>query len=114
VQDFASLGEESSHIGTGIHWTGQDVGVLVVWLGLANERSEDSGQSDGLFHGTTRACGCQSLQVEGEVVLDGSRGLHGLNLQGGTDVGEGAGAEREGFGMVCLPVLVFRPQIKGA
>jgi hypothetical protein len=51
--------------------------------------------------------------MEGQVVLDGCGGLDGLDLQGGTDIGQRAGAEREGLRMVLLPSLVLRAEVKG-
>ena len=93
VQDFATLGEESPHVGTSIHGTGEDVGVLLRRLRLADKTTKDSGQGDSLFHRTTRRGGCKSLQMEWKVVLDGCRGLDGFDLESGTDVRQGAGAK---------------------
>lgn len=93
VKDLATLRQESTHVCAGIHGAGQDIGVLVGRLRLADQTAKDSCKGDGLLHGTTRRGGSQSLQVERQVVLDGSRGLDGLNLKGSTDVGQGTGAE---------------------
>ena len=86
VQDLASLGQEGAHVGASIHGTGQDVRVLVRGLGLADQATEDARQGNSLFHGTSGRGRGQSLQVEGEVVLDGGAGLDSLDLEGGTDV----------------------------
>jgi hypothetical protein len=51
--------------------------------------------------------------VKGKVVLDGRRRLHGLHLQGRTDVLQGARAERQGFWVVSLPVLVLGAEVEG-
>jgi hypothetical protein len=93
VQDFAALRQEGAHVGTGIHGTGENVGVLVGRLRLANQTTENSSQSDGLLHGTAGRGGSQGLQVEGKVVLDGSRRLDRLDLESGTNVGQGRRAK---------------------
>lgn len=93
VKDLATLRQESTHVCAGIHGAGEDIGVLVGRLRLADQTAKDSCKGDGLLHGATRRGGSQSLQVERQVVLDGSRGLDGLNLKGSTDVGQGTGAE---------------------
>lgn len=51
--------------------------------------------------------------MERQVVLDGRARLDSLHLEGGADVGERRGAEREGLGVMLLPSLVFGAQIKG-
>lgn len=112
VQDLAALGQEGTNIGVGIHWPSKNLGVLVWGLGLADQTPKDTGESDGLFHSTARRSGSQCLQVEGQVVLDGSRGLNGLNLESGANVGEGAGSERQRLGVVGLPALIFGTQVE--
>jgi hypothetical protein len=114
VEDLAALRQEGSHVCAGVHGAGEDIGVLVGRLGLADQTAENSCKSDGLLHGTTRRGGSQGLQVEGQVVLDRGRRLNGLNLEGGTDVGQGAGAKGQRLGVVGLPSLVLGAQIEGA
>lgn len=112
VQDLAALSEESPNIGTSVHWASEHIRVLVSRLRLADETTEDSSKRNGLFHGTTGRCWRKSLEVEGQVVLDRRRGLNWLDLQSSADVGQGAGAERQRLGVVCLPSLVFGAKIK--
>lgn len=114
VKDLATLRQESTHICAGVHGAGEDIGVLVGGLRLADQTAKDSCKSDSLLHGTTRRGGSQSLQVERQVVLDGSRGLDRLNLKGSTDVGQGAGAEGQRLGVVSLPSLILGAQVEGA
>lgn len=45
-------------------------------------------------------------------MLDRCGRLDGFDLEGGTDVGQGAWAERKGLRMVLLPPLVFRTEIE--
>jgi hypothetical protein len=52
--------------------------------------------------------------VKGKVVLDGRRGLYGLDLKSGADVGQGARAEGKRLWVVCLPPLVFGTKVEGA
>lgn len=112
VKNLAPLGEEGPDIGVRIHRTGEDFGMLVRRLRLANQTPQDPGESNGLIHGTARRGGGQCLQVEGQVVLDGGRRLDGLDLEGGADVGERTGAERERFRVVGLPALIFGAQVE--
>lgn len=114
VKDLATLRQESTNVCAGVHGTGENIRVLVGRLRLADQTAKDSCKGDGLLHGTTGRGGSQSLQVERQVVLDGSRGLDRLNLEGGTDVGQGTGAERQRLGVVSLPSLVFGAQVEGA
>lgn len=114
VKDLATLRQESTNVGAGVHGTGENIRVLVGRLRLADQTAKDSCKSDGLLHGTTGRGGSQSLQVERQVVLDGSRRLDRLNLEGGTDVGQGTGAERQRLGVVSLPSLVLGAQVEGA
>lgn len=88
VEDLAALRQESPHIGASIHWSRQDVGVLMGRLRLANEASQNAGESDSLLHGAARRRRSQRLEVERQVVLDWSTGLDRLHLQGGTDIGQ--------------------------
>lgn len=114
VQHLAAFRQESTDIRPGIHGASHDLGVFMRRLGLADQSSEHSSQSDGLLHGPSRRSGGQSLQMEGEVVLDGGGGLDGFDFEGGADVGERAGAERQRLGVVSLPSLIFGAQIEGA
>lgn len=114
VEDLAALRQEGADVGTGIHGAGQDVGVLVGRVGLADQAAEDSGESDGLLHGAAGRGGSESLQVEGQVVLDGSRRLDGLDLEGSTDVRQSRRAKGQRLGVVGLPSLVFGAQVEGA
>ena len=112
VKDLATLGKEGPDIGVSIHGTSEDLGVLVGWLGLADQAPQHTRQGNGLLHRATRRGGCQCLQVEGEVVLDGGGGLNGFNLEGGADVGERAGSKGQGLGVVGLPALIFGAQVE--
>jgi hypothetical protein len=114
MENLASLGQKSAHIGVGIHGASEDLWVFLGRLGFANQTAEDPGEGDRLLHGTARRGGSQCLQVEGQVVFDGSRGLNGLDFEGSTDVGEGAGSERQRLGVVGLPALIFGAQVKSA
>lgn len=114
VQNLASLREKGADVGSGIHRASQDIRVLLGRLRLANKAAEDAGEGNGLLHGTTRRGGSQGLEVEGQVVLDGSAGLDGLNLEGGADVGEHGGAKGQRLGVVLLPALVFGSQVEGS
>ena len=49
-----------------------------------------------------------------QIVFNRSTGLHRFHLEGGAYVGEHGGTERQGFGMMLLPTLVFSSQVKGA
>ena len=114
VQNLASLGKEGANIGACIHGTGQNVGVLLRGLRLANEASKDSRESNSLFHCSSRRGRGKSLQVEGQVVLDGSTSLNRLDLQSGADVRQHRGAEGERLRVVLLPSLVLGTQVEGA
>lgn len=114
VKNFTSLRQESTNIGSGVHWTGQDIGVLLGGLGLANQTPQDSGECNGLLHGTAGRSRSQCLQMKGEVVLDGCAGLDGLDFKSRTDVGEHRGAERQRLGVVLLPALVFSAEVEGS
>lgn len=52
--------------------------------------------------------------MEGQVVLDGGRRLHGLHLQRGANVGERTGAKGERLGVMRLPPLVLRSKVECA
>lgn len=114
VENFAAFGQEGTNIGPGIHGTSQDFGVLMRGLRLANQTPEDSSQSDGFFHRTSGRRGSQGLEVERKVVLDGCGRLDGLNFEGGTDVGQRAGAKGQRFRVMSLPPLVFSAKVEGA
>lgn len=112
VKDLATLSKEGPDIGVSIHGASENLGVLVRWLGLADQAPQHTGQGDGLLHSATGGGGCQCLQVEGQVVLDGGGGLNGFNLESGADVGEGAGSKGQGLGVVGLPALIFGAQVE--
>ena len=114
VEHLAALRQESSNISTRIHGPREDVGMLSNRLGLADQTSQHASQGHCLLHSTTGRCWRQSLQVEGQVVLDGGTGLDGLDLQGGANVGQHGWAEGQRLGVVLLPALVFRPQVERA
>lgn len=80
VKDLAALRKESTNISASVHGPGQDIGVLVGRLRLADEPTKDTSQSHGFFHGPTRRSGSESLQVERQIVLDRSAGLNRFNL----------------------------------
>lgn len=113
MQNLAALGEEGADISASIHGSGENVGVLVWRLGLADEAAEHSGKSDSLLHRTARRCRSEGLQVEGKVVLDGGAGLHGFNLERGANIGQGGRSERKGFGVVLLPALILGAEVEG-
>lgn len=52
--------------------------------------------------------------MEGEIMFDRSRGLDRLDFQCCANVRKCTGAKRKRLGMVCLPSLVFGPQIERA
>lgn len=114
VQDLAALRQESPHISTSIHGTGEHIGVLVGRLGLVDQSAQDASKGDGLLHGAAWGRWCQGLQVERQVVLDGGAGGDGLNLERGTDVGEHGWPEWQGFGVVLLPSLVLGAEVECA
>ena len=114
VEHLAALRQERSNISTRIHGPREDVWMLSNRLGLADQPSQHAGQGHGLLHSTTGRRWRQSLQMEGQIVLDGGAGLDGLDLQGGTDVGQHGWAKGQRFGVVLLPALVFCPQVEGA
>lgn len=113
VQDFASLRQESSHVGPRIHRARQNIRMLMRRLRLSDEPTKHPREGDGLLHGATWRCWRESLQVEGKVMLDRCRRLHGLDLQRRTDVGQGARSEGQGLGVVLLPALIFGAQVEG-
>ncbi len=50
--------------------------------------------------------------MEWQIVFDGGGGLDGLYFEGGADICQGTGPEGQRLGMICLPSLIFRPQIE--
>lgn len=93
MQHLAPLSQESTNVRSRIHGAGQDLGMLMWGLGLADQAAEDAGQRNGFLHGPAWRRGGQRLQMEREVVFDGGGGLNGFDFEGGTDVGEGTGTE---------------------
>ena len=114
VEHLAALSKKGSDVGAGVHGTSEDVGVFLRGLRLADQATEDSGKRDSLLHGAAWRSWGKSLQVKGEIVLDGGRRLHGLDFESGTDISQGARAEGQRLGMVRLPALVLGAQVKGA
>jgi len=113
VQDLAPLRQERSHIRPGVHRPRQHIGMLVGRLRFSDEPTEHSREGDGLLHRAPWRSWGQSLQVEGKIVLDRCRGLDRLDLQGRTDVGEGARSEGQRLGVVLLPTLIFGTKVEG-
>lgn len=114
VEDLAALRQEGANIRSCVHGASQDFGMLMRGLRLADQTSEDSGQRDGFFHGPPRRRRRQCLQMERKIVLDWRGGLDGFDLEGSTDIGQGAGTKGQRLGVVGLPSLVFGTQVKGA
>jgi hypothetical protein len=113
MENLAALCQEGTNIRSGIHGSSQDLRVLVRRLRLPNQAAENASQSDGLLHGPAGRGGGQCLKVEGEVMLDRSRGLDRFNFKRSADVGKRAGAERERLGVMGLPSLVLGAEVKG-
>lgn len=113
VEDLASFREEGTDVGSGVHWTSENVWMLMRRLGLANETTENTGKGDSLLHRPTGRSWGESLQVERKVVLDGSTGLDWLDLKSGADVGEHGRPEGKRLGMMLLPSLVFSAEVEG-
>lgn len=65
VENFATLREEGSDVGSGIHWLSEHVGVILWWLRFTNKTSKYSCKRDGLFHSTPWRSWGQRLQVKG-------------------------------------------------
>lgn len=112
MKNLAALGQEGTNVRSGIHGTGEDLGMLMRGLRLPDQAAQHSGQGDGLLHSAPGRGGSQRLQVEGKVVLDGGGGLDGLDFEGGADVGERAGAEGQRLGVVSLPSLIFGTEVE--
>lgn len=111
MQYFAAFGEEGSDIGSGVHRPTQDLRMFVLGLRLSDQTTQNTGECDGLLHGSTRRSWCEGLQVKGQIVLDRCRGLHRFHLKSGTNVGQRARPERQRFGMMLLPFGVFCAQV---
>ncbi len=114
VQNLATLREKSPNICTSIHGTSQHVGMLVSRLRLPDKPPKDTGKCNSFLHSPARRGWGQSLQMERQIVLDGSTGLNSLNLKGGADVGQRGGSEGQRLGVVLLPSLVFRAEVKSS
>ena len=113
MEDLAALGKEGPHIGTSIHRPSHDLRMIEGRLGLADQPPQHASQRNGLLHGPAGRRGGQGLQMEWEVVFDRRGGLNGLDFQGGADVGQRTGAERQRLRMMRLPSLVLGAQVKG-
>lgn len=88
--------------------------MIILRLGLADQAAENASQSYGFIHGAAGRGRSQSLEVEGQVVLDGSTRLHSLNLEGRADISQRRRSERQGLGMVLLPSLVLGAEVESA
>ena len=78
MKNLAPLRKKCPDISSSIHWTAQNIRMLLRRLGFADQASKNSCQSNGLFHCTARRCWCQCLQVERKIMLDRSRCLYGF------------------------------------
>lgn len=114
MKDLAALCQEGANIRSCVHGTGQDFGMFMRGLRLADQTSEDSGQRDGFFHGPPRRRWRQCLQMERKIVLDWRGGLDRFDLEGSADIGQGAGTKRQRLRVVGLPSLVLGTKVKGA
>jgi hypothetical protein len=114
VENLAALRQEGTDISTGIHWSGEDVRVLMWWLGLSNKATQNSSECDSLLHGAPWRRWCQSLKVEWQIMLDWSGRGDWLNFEGSADVGQGGWAEWERLRVVLLPSLVLAAEIESA
>ena len=114
VQNLAALRQESANVSTGIHRPGKHIRMLMSGLRLANQAAQDTGKGDSFLHSTARRRRSKSLQMEGQVVLDGSAALDSLHLKSRADVSKRRGAERQRLGVMLLPSLVFGAQIESA
>lgn len=112
VEDLATLAKEGPDVSAGIHGTGEHVGVLVCRLGLADETTKDPSKRHCFFHSAAWRSRGKSLQVEGQVVLDGRRRLDWLDFKSGTDVSQGTRPKGKGLWVVGLPSLIFGTEIK--
>jgi hypothetical protein len=90
MEYLAAFGEESTHIGSRIHWASEDFGMFMSRLRLANKAFENARQSDGFLHSPSRRCWGKCLQVERQVVLDWGRRLNRLHLESSADIGKRA------------------------
>ena len=88
--------------------------MLVLGLRLADQATQDTGEGDGFVHSPSRRGRSKGLEVERQVVLDGSARLHGLDLESSTDVSQRRRAKGQRLGVVLLPSLILGTQIEGA
>lgn len=86
--------------------------MLIRRLGLPDQTAENTSEGDSFVHSPARRSGGERLEMEGQVVLDGSTRLHRLDLESRTDISQRRRAEGQAFGMVLLPSLVFGSQIE--
>lgn len=114
MEHLAAFGEESTDIGPRIHWASEDFGMFVSRLRLANETFENTRQSNGFLHSSSRRCWGKCLQVEGQVVFDRGRRLNRFHLESSADVGKRAGTKWQRLRVVSLPSLVFGTKVKGS
>lgn len=114
VKNLATLRQERTNIGSGVHGASQDLGMLVSWLRFTDQTLENASKCDSLFHRPARRGRSKSLEVERKIVLDRRGRLDGFDLKSSTDVGERGRRERKRFGVVSLPALVFGTEIEGS
>lgn len=112
VEHLAPFGEEGPDVRTGIHWASEHVRVLIGGLGLPDQTAEDTSEGDSFVHSPAGRGRGESLEMEGQVVLDGSTRLHRLDLESRTDISQRRRAKGQALGMMLLPSLVFGPQIE--
>lgn len=112
MQHLAPLGKESPDVRAGIHRPGEHIRVLIRRLGLPDQAAEDTCEGDGFVHSPAGRSWGERLEMEWQVVLDGSTRLHRLDLESRTDISQRRRAKGEAFGVVLLPSLVFGSQIK--
>jgi hypothetical protein len=114
VKNLAALWQEGANVGAGVHGLGQNVRVVLRRLWLPDKSTKYASERNSLLHSPAGRGRSESLQVKGQVVLNGSRRLDGLHLERRTDVGQGAGPEWKGLWVMCLPPLVLGTEIEGA
>lgn len=87
MKDFAPFRKKSTNIGSCIHGSGENIGVLLRGLRLANQTTENSRERDSFLHSAARRRWSEGLKMKGQIMFDRSARLDGLNLERSTDVG---------------------------